>query len=149
MAFVFQDLGVCISNHPQTSLLKMYANQLACIKRQLFDCLLRSNNPTSEIERHSRAVSFISQLTPRYCGAFSWDEFKIFSSHMKYFIKIVKGHLFYHEVLTSWVPGLLCSHVPRHIRPTHGVLGEQSSMWIIFSHSWWAHTWLQTDLCWG
>ena len=99
MPFVFQDLGVCISNHPQTSLLKMYANQLACIKRHLFDCLLRSNNPTSEIERHSRAYSLMSQLTPRYCGAFSWNEFKIFSSHMKYFIKIIKGHILYHEVL--------------------------------------------------
>ena len=22
-------------------------------------------------------------------------------------------------------------------------------MWIILAHSWWAHTWLQTDLGWG
>ena len=29
--------------------------------------------------------------------------------------------------LTSWVPGLLCSPVPRHIGQTQGVLGQQSS----------------------
>ena len=33
-------------------------------------------------------------------------------------------NMFKRWYLTSWVPGLLCSPVPRHIRPTQNVLGK-------------------------
>ena len=88
VAFVLQDVQTCLKNRKQFSLLDSGNNQFMCINKHLLYCLLRGDHRSERRSFH-----------PIYCGVISSVDHEVHLSDAIMFIRVIKGHILYHEIL--------------------------------------------------
>ena len=88
VAFVLQDVQTCLENREQFSLLDSSNNQFRCINQHLLYCLLRGDQRSERRSFH-----------PIYCGVISSVDHEVHLSDAIMFIRVIKGHILYHEIL--------------------------------------------------
>ena len=87
LTFVLQDINGCVKHQHSSSLLHSYDNQLDCLKKHLFHCLLESNTVSERGASQS------------YCGALSLTAIQMVSSDSVMVIEVIAGHFVHLEVL--------------------------------------------------
>ena len=87
LTFVLQDTNGCVKHQHSSSLLHSYGNQLVCLQKHMFHCLLDRNRISEKGASQS------------YCGAISLKDIQMVSSDTVMFIGVIAGHFVHHEVL--------------------------------------------------
>ena len=93
LAFVFQDMDACVTNHKPLSSLHTYSSHLFCVKKHLLRCILTTNTRKEEYSAPNNLTS------SRYCGAIFFNKHNIISSQTFLFIEGKMGYILYYEVL--------------------------------------------------
>ena len=87
LMLVLQDINGCVRHQHSSSLLHSYGNQLVCLQKHMFHCLLESNTVSETGAIH------------RYCGAVSLKAIQTVSSDSVMLVEVIAGHFVHHEVL--------------------------------------------------
>ena len=87
LTFVLQDINGCVKHQHSSSLVHSYGNQLVCLKKHMFHCLLERSTISEKGANES------------YCGAISLKDIQMVSSDTVMFIGVIAGHVVHHEIL--------------------------------------------------